>query len=298
MEAVTIHYVLSGSGTLRTSGGVDTAYAPQNIIVVPARIAQSLGAAGTVLGQADAAEHCGLLADGLVKFTAGDGSRDQLVVCATITASYGGALGVFDQLRSPVVSDLPQNTLLHAAFAQMFNEVAHPGIGTQALIEALMKQCLIVLLRHHLEHLSIGSPFFAVLVDHRLAQAVADVLRQPAAPHSVESLAAVAAMSRSTFAEQFAAAFGQTPIDFVQQVRLRRGAQLLRATDLPIKVVASSVGYASRSYFTRAFRKIYGMDPRSFREAAALAQAASFSGAPTVAQRVAGAVDRLLSEPS
>ena len=298
MEAVTIHYVLSGTGTLRTPGGVDAAYAPNNIIVVPARVAQSLGKSDPLLGEADATEYCGLLADGLVRFTAGDGTRDSLIVCATVTASYGGALGVFDQLRGPVVSDLPHNTMLHAAFAQMLQEVANPGIGTQALIEALMKQCLILLLRHHLENLSISSPFFAVLVDHRLAQAVADVLRQPSAPHSVESLAIVAAMSRSTFAEQFVAAFGQTPIDFVQQVRLRRGAELLRGTDLPIKVIASSVGYASRSYFTRAFRKLYTMDPRSFRERAALAESAMLLGAPTVAERIAGALDQLLGEPS
>jgi AraC family transcriptional regulator, activator of mtrCDE len=51
----------------------------------------------------------------------------------------------------------------------------------------------------------------------------------------------------------------------VQRVRLRLGAQLLSTTDLPIKVIASSVGYSSRSCFLRAFRSAYGADPTAFR---------------------------------
>ena len=54
-------------------------------------------------------------------------------------------------------------------------------------------------------------------------------------------------------------------MDFVQKVRLRVAARLLTTTDLPIKVIANSIGYASRSYFSRAFRAAYGADPKTFR---------------------------------
>ncbi len=72
-------------------------------------------------------------------------------------------------------------------------------------------------------------------------------------------------MSRSSFAKSFSGAFGEGPIEYVQQVRLRLAAHLLRATDLPVKVIASSIGYTSRSYFSRAFRTAYGIDPSRFR---------------------------------
>ena len=101
-------------------------------------------------------------------------------------------------------------------------------------------------------------------------------------------------MSRSTFAERFAKSYGETPIEFVQRVRLRLGAHLLQATDLPIKVIAVSVGYASRSYFTRAFRTTHGIDPRSYRVRAAQAeQAAHLAVAPSLAERVASTVDSM-----
>jgi AraC-like DNA-binding protein len=48
-------------------------------------------------------------------------------------------------------------------------------------------------------------------------------------------------------------------------VRLRRAVRLLETTDLPVGVVAERVGYASRSYFSRAFKELYGTYPAGFR---------------------------------
>ena len=295
MDAITVHYVLRGSGTIRVSGGIDAAYAPFSIIVVPARVTQSLGETQAVQAEANAGENCGMLADRLVKFTAGDGSRDTIIVCATISASYGGALGLFDNLRGAVVDDTSSNETMRHLFAVMLAEIAAPGIGTQALTEAMMKQCLILLLRRHLAELDARSPFFAVLQDRRMACVVAAIIEHPAAAHTVGSLASVAGMSRSTFAAHFAEAFGQTPIDFVHHVRLRLGADLLQTTDLPVKLIASSVGYASRSYFTRAFRTAYATDPRSFRiRAARRDQDSQLATEPSFAERVVSGVEDLL----
>jgi len=58
--------------------------------------------------------------------------------------------------------------------------------------------------------------------------------------------------------------FGQSASVFIQRVRLRQAAHLLGTTDLPIKIIANSVGYASRSHFSRAFRNFYSVDPRAY----------------------------------
>ncbi|MGI4944941.1 MAG: helix-turn-helix transcriptional regulator, partial [Janthinobacterium lividum] len=91
------------------------------------------------------------------------------------------------------------------------------------------------------------------------------VIEDPAAPHSVESLAAHAGMSRAAFAGHFSQAFQQGPMDFVQKVRLRIAARLLTTTDFPLKVVAQSAGYDGPAPFARAFRAVYGTDPSSYR---------------------------------
>jgi AraC-like DNA-binding protein len=265
MEGITVHYVLHGHGTLRVGDKQERPFGPQAIMIAPARTRQSLGDPRESAREALGEDTCRVIDDGLVTFTAGDGSRDVLVVCGTISATYGGAFGLFDHLREPIVEDLAKDNLVRHAFEVLRAEIAKPSIGTQALAEALMKQCLILLLRRHLMGKNVASPVFAALQDQRLARAIIEILERPASKHTVESLAAVAGMSRSNFAERFATAFDEAPIEFVQRVRLRLAAQLLSTTDLPIKVIAGSVGYSSRSYFSRAFRAAYGADPSAFR---------------------------------
>ena len=153
-----------------------------------------------------------------------------------------------------------------AAFALLRAEVAAPGLGTRAMAGALMKLCLVLLVRRHFGRLAAESPLLASLGDTRLSGAVAAVLDAPAEPHTVASLAAAAAMSRSAFARTFQDAFAIAPMEFVARTRLHHAAELLRTTDLPVKVVAASIGFASRSHFTRAFRRAYGSDPRRFRQ--------------------------------
>jgi AraC-like DNA-binding protein len=265
MDAVTIHYVLKGSGHLETDAGASVGFGPDSIVIVPARVTQKLGAASDVAGDAPAEENCVVRDDGLVRFVAGDGSEDILVICGTISASYGGALGLFDHLREPIVEDCAGSNFIRHSFDMLIEEIGRPTIGTQVMTESLMKQCLIVVLRGHFARHGIASPLLAPLQDQRLAQALAAVIEKPAAPHTVESLAETAGMSRSAFAQAFARAYGQGPLDFVRRLRLRLAANLLSTTDLPIKVIAISIGYASRSYFSRAFRAAYGVDPKTFR---------------------------------
>lgn len=266
LEAITVHYVLGGSGSVRVGDGAWMPFGPGSIVIVPARLSHAIGEAQDVVGEARGEEHCAVRHEGLVTFTAGDGSRDVLLVCGMISATYEGALGLFASLQAPVVQDFASDSSLRQAFALMRAEIAEPSIGTQALTEALMKQCLILLLRRHLTQDAATSPVFAPMQDSRLARAVTEVLERPAAAHTVESLARAAGMSRASFADHFSQAFAQTPIDFVQKVRLRLAAQLLTTTDLPVKVVATSIGYASRSYFSRAFRATYGLEPKRYRE--------------------------------
>jgi transcriptional regulator GlxA family with amidase domain len=130
----------------------------------------------------------------------------------------------------------------------------------------LMKQCLIALLRGHSE--TTGEcfvPWLAALGDRSLGRALATMLDTPEANHTLESLGDIAGMSRGAFAERFKAAFGRTAIDCLKEIRLRRAADLLTSTDLPVKTIASQVGFESRSYFSRAFKAFTGVDPAGFR---------------------------------
>ena len=263
-EAITIHYVLKGSGAIRVGNGPPYPFATRSVLVVPARQSHVLGELESPQ-VVRAEDRCSMLGDGLVTFTAGDGSRDTLLLCGAIPATYGDALALFDLLREPMVGDASAGGVHNQTFDLMLAEVIKPGLGTQAMAELLMKQCLLALLRHRMREDAATVPLHAAFRQPRLGRAVLAVIEDPAAPHSVESLAGLAGMSRASFAEHFSRAFQQGPMEFVQKNRLRIGARLLTTTDLPIKVIAQSAGYAGGTPFSRAFRAAYGTDPTTYR---------------------------------
>jgi AraC family transcriptional activator of mtrCDE len=73
---------------------------------------------------------------------------------------------------------------------------------------------------------------------------------------------------------RFTAAFNDSPMAVLRQLRMRHAAALLAGAKLSTDKVAREAGYASRSSFLRAFRKATGRDPSEYRAAAQRAPAA------------------------
>ena len=188
-----------------------------------------------------------------------------ILACGAISATYRHGKGLFDYLREPIVEDFTDNGPIRGAFEALLAELASPQPGTDALSEALMKQCLVLLLRQHCASGECRVSWLSALEDPRLGAAVTAMLDDPGASFTLDRLAEIAGMSRSAFTMHFADAFGRSAMDFLKELRLRRAANTLANTSLPVKTVAASVGYASRSYFSRAFKAFHGIDPAGFR---------------------------------
>jgi hypothetical protein len=109
-DAITIHYVLAGAGSVRTGNGDWVPFAAHNVIIVPARQPQTLGQADRAVGEARGEDHCTLIDDGLIAFTAGDGSRDTLLICGMISAPTAAPLGC-----STICATLSSRTCRQAA---------------------------------------------------------------------------------------------------------------------------------------------------------------------------------------
>ncbi len=262
-DAVTVHFVLHGSGHLQVGTSPPVPFSASSVLIVPTREHHWVGEAGSRAQVREAADRCALLGDGLVEFTAGSGADDTLMLCGALPAPYEGGLGFFDLLRAPPAGDMVAGVIPASVFDAMANEIAQAGFGTQAMCQALMKQGLIALLRSRRGR-DMELPGGATL-HPRLSKAVAAIIERPAAAHTVDSLASLSGMSRASFSDHFSRAFGRGPIDFVQKARLRISARLLRTTDLPIKVIAQSAGYAGPRPFSRAFRAAYGRGPADYR---------------------------------
>ena len=263
MDGIVVHFVLEGEGVLRSERG-EVSLRPGMMVVAPRGLAKSLDAPGEPVRTAAMSDTCPM-SEGMVKYRAGRGERKLVLGCAAISASVGEGFGLFGHLAEPLaekVSDDVGPLLFEAAM----RELAHPGVGTRALVGALMKQLLVLLLRTHLQRHGEDSPLYLPLMHPQLGRAMVAIVSRPDEGHDVESLARLCGMSRSRFSHHFTATYGRSPMAFVQAARLRAGARLLRSTRLPVKAISANVGYASRSHFSRAFRAEYGVDPSAYRE--------------------------------
>lgn len=262
---VTLHYALEGDGRLRLASGKLLALKSNSLAIMPPGLTHAIECGSVsdetgIDGQGtDGAPVCELVAGPLANVRLA-------VACGRIQASYAHSVGLFDHLRGAIVLDFGDSPRMRATFEALIDEYRRAGVGSAAMMKALMSQCLIHVLRRVSEQSHGALPWLSALDDLRLSRALESVLNHPEQAHSLDSLATTAHMSRSTFARHFEQCFERTPMDYVRDVRLRRAAQLLQTSGFSIDAVAGKVGYRSRSHFSRAFQHYFRCSPQEFRK--------------------------------
>lgn len=82
---------------------------------------------------------------------------------------------------------------------------------------------------------------------------------------SLKTIAEAVHMSESCFRHHFFAVTGVAPIRYLIRMRLKK-ALLLLTTVKPIADIARLSGFSDQNYFTRQFRKQFGITPNAFRK--------------------------------
>jgi AraC-like DNA-binding protein len=104
----------------------------------------------------------------------------------------------------------------------------------------------------------------------RVSRAVAVLRARFAEPLPVESLAAVAGMSASSFHQHFRSVTSLSPLQFQKQLRLIEARRLMRGEGCSASSAAFAVGYESVPQFTREYGRMFGSPPARDAEAARL----------------------------
>ncbi len=102
-------------------------------------------------------------------------------------------------------------------------------------------------------------------VEQRLADVAAFVGANPMRNFTLAELAAVARLSPSHLSAVFKARFGHAPVDYAHRMRMREAARLLDAREISVGEVARAAGFDDPLYFSRAFRRVYGVPPSAYR---------------------------------
>lgn len=83
---------------------------------------------------------------------------------------------------------------------------------------------------------------------------------------SVETCAAAASYSTFHYCRLFSSHTGMSVREYINKRRVSEAAKLIKDTELPLKEIGYRCGFNSQESFTRVFKRVFHLSPRSYRQ--------------------------------
>ncbi|MDO1501927.1 AraC family transcriptional regulator [Winogradskyella maritima] len=99
----------------------------------------------------------------------------------------------------------------------------------------------------------------------RVSTLIEEIKANPGAEYTVTSLSRKACLSENKLQEGFKELFGRTVTDCIRNIRLEEAEELLKTTEMNVSEVVYTVGFVSRSYFSKIFKTKYNCSPSFYR---------------------------------
>lgn len=199
-----------------------------------------------------------------------NGPADARILC--------GFLGCDTRPFNPLVEALPPVLHLRCSSYRDNSSLAHlisaaraeseqRRSGGEGVLARLGELLFVEAIRCHIETLDPEQTgWFAGLRDRHVGEALNLLHGDASADWTLDELARLVGLSRSTFAQRFTQLIGHPPMQYLTRWRMQLAAGLLASGHDPIARVAEAVGYDSEAAFNRAFRRTVGTPPAAWRQ--------------------------------
>jgi AraC-like DNA-binding protein len=148
-------------------------------------------------------------------------------------------------------------------------EIVRSEPGQDAVLDRLLDLLLIAALRAWFSRPDAAAPgWYVAQGDPVIGPALQAMQSDPAHAWTIAELAREALVSRAAFARRFTELVGEPPMTFLTRWRLAVAADLLVDPDTTLDRVARRVGYSTPFALSTAFKREYGVSPRTYRERA------------------------------
>ncbi|MGH1487731.1 MAG: cupin domain-containing protein [Cellvibrionaceae bacterium] len=151
----------------------------------------------------------------------------------------------------------------------MVSESLKTTSGATAAVDRLAEAFFVIALREQLANDQHETGLSAALRDPRIHKALLAIQTEPQRKWTVDKLAELVAMSRSSFAEHFKSLLGESPMEYITRWRMQVAYNLLDEDGMTVLEVADRCGYESEASFSKAFKRIIGEGPGAVRKQAA-----------------------------
>jgi AraC-like DNA-binding protein len=269
-EPAIFHLVEHGEGWVRVPDHVPIHLLPGEVVLVRAGVEHDIvhsptGATRRSVSPANRPLYHA------VSYHLGRGRPECVFICGAVhfaSAAQHPLLTQLPVLLHVTAADAPDAIELAVLLRQMQREATDGRPGADLIIRRLSDVFFVQILRAWFERQPVGGGWLAAVSDPRIGVALRSIHTDPSKHWSVSALAREAALSRSLFAARFAQLCGEPPMHYVARWRILLATEPLRDGRETVASIATSVGYASVASFVRAFTRLMGESPASFRRRA------------------------------
>lgn len=192
-----------------------------------------------------------------------DDSDEAQLVCATVELQGQQKSRLASQLPKFVCLDMTDDPKVLNTAQSIFEEAFSEREGRHLLTNRLCDVFLVQLLRFVVEQGTVELGLLSASSHSELAPLMVQLQNNPERDWTVDIMASEVFMSRSKFAALFKDTVGQSPMDYLTDLRLAMAQGLLRK-QRPVNLVANEVGYDDASSLTRVFKRRFGVTPKQW----------------------------------
>jgi len=200
----------------------------------------------------------------------GDGAASTRLVCGYLACDARPFNPLLENLPPIITAGAARNngTSRIADFIRFaVTEAADKHAGSETVLTKLSELMFIDVVRGYLETLPPAqSGWLAGLRDPLIGKALSLLHGKPAHDWTIDELAKRAGTSRSILAERFTDLVGLPLMHYLAKWRMQIASELLTGSNANIATIAAQVGYDSEAAFSRAFKKMIGVAPSSWRQ--------------------------------
>lgn len=159
------------------------------------------------------------------------------------------------------------NPVLRQLLLQTAEELRNEKENYRLMVQCLMTEFFVVLLRDEVDREKTASvPNRDIRIFYQLEPAL-QMIRQKYSQHlTLEELAGACGMSKCHFCRIFLRCTNRTATQYLTEYRLKIANHLLAHTNKTLSQVAVECGFSEQGYFSRCYKKLYGIPPKQHRK--------------------------------
>jgi len=155
-----------------------------------------------------------------------------------------------------------------ADFIKKMKKIKSKGMVKTLKIEALVYEMLSLHIQQHNKfQKGVQLPTSLSKTELKtIRQLGNEIIKNPSFQYSLEHLSVESGLSQAKLQNGFKFLYTRTVTEYVRHIRLEAARDLMRNADLNVSQVVYSIGFTSRSYFSKIFKEKYGVTPNEYRK--------------------------------